>query len=177
MGMEILIAVGLSVLVAILGYQWVRNRYLASHRQKGGTGLSLSESVSVEPRVLLAKSEAALFNVLRLAVQDSYLVLAKLPLRHIVKLDTQDQSAKRGLFKSIQRMTLDFVLVHPGTLTAAWVIVLVDEVESEENEEGSSVDLLDALCHESGIDVLRLDAQTTYTIPQLVQRLGLAEEE
>ena len=85
---------------------------------------------SVISRPLLSKTEATLLNLIRLAVQDNYLVFAKLPLTSVISITEEEEAARRTILKSIRRVRVDVSLVHPGTLCSMKVIQFVEEEES-----------------------------------------------
>ncbi len=169
------LAVGLAIVTVVLLYQMVRT-WFAKRRRSHPTDLAaVPENVAVESRSLLTKEEATLYNLVHLAVRDGYLLLAKLPLRYLVKVRTEDDGARRALLRAIQKIHVDFVLVHPGTLVSAKV-VLIEENEGTD-QPMSQNRLVDTVLREAEIEVVRLQANTNYTVPQLAGLLGLATED
>ena len=159
------------VLLYRLGLLWI-------HYQKGSSGVvpsTLPENLSVEPRCVLTKSEASLFNLVSLAVQDSYLVLAKLPLRSLLKMTAGEDINERWMVKSIQKFVADFVLIHPGTLVPEKVVLLEDQ-NTNKVQPDDQQKILESLFHNAQVEIIRLELDRSYTVPQLTQLFGLEEE-
>ncbi|MCZ6800350.1 MAG: DUF2726 domain-containing protein [Nitrospirae bacterium] len=159
------------VLLYRLGLLWI-------HYQKGSSGVApstLPENLSAEPRCVLTKGEASLLNLVSLAVQDSYLVLAKLPVRTLVKMTAGEDISERWMVKSIQKLVADFVLIHPGTLVPEKVVFLEDHntnpVQPDDQQK-----ILESLFHHAQVEIIRLELDRSYTVPQLTQLFGLEEE-
>lgn len=135
---------------------------------------AVPDQIEVAPRAVLTTAEATIFNLLYLAARDSFLILAKVPLRSLVKLVTEDDTAKKMLARQLQKCTIDFVLLHPGSLTPAKIIMVDDRESLADRAAGQS--LVESLCREAHVDVIRLSPTATYTVPQLIGLLGLEEE-
>ena len=134
----------------------------------------LPDGTSVMSRPLLSKSEATLLNLVRLAVQDRYLVFAKLPVSSLVKVTEQNEETRRTLLKTIQPVRVDVALIHPGTLSSAKVIKFVSGEDSP-TQSNSRDRLVDAVLQAAGIEIIRLEPHSTYTVAKLVDMLGLGE--
>ena len=168
---QIVLGIMLTTITVILILQGFRRWHARKSKYLPGKITSLPPSLIVQPRLLFTKSEIALYNLIRLAVQDNYLVLAKLPMRKLIRVESQDDVDRRALFRIIQRVFLDFVLVHPGTRIPAWVI----QIEGTPNTPYETR-VVNVLFQRAGIDILRLKRETAYTLPQLVDLLRLNEE-
>lgn len=130
----------------------------------------------VSPRQILSSEEATLFNLVKLAAQEHFLVLGKLSLLQLVVFRENDEEARRSLMRNIQTLRLDVVLVHPGTRQAQTVIKFHKE------QEGSSAGnererLMETILKAAGIGLVGLSVDQTYSVEQLKGLLGLAEEE
>jgi hypothetical protein len=166
----VLVLVSLALLYR-LGLLWI-------HYQKGSSGVApstLAEYLSVEPRCVLTKSEASLFNLVSLAVQDSYLVLAKLPVKTLLKMTGGKDINERWMVKSIQNFVADFVLIHPGTL-APEKVVLLESQKTNEVQTDDQQEILESLFRRAQVEIIRLQLDRSYTVPQLTQLFGLEEE-
>ena len=137
---------------------------------------SESGETVVSSRPVLSSEEATLFNLVKLAVQDHFLVLGKLSLLQLVSFLDKDEEARRALMRNLQPIRLDMVLVHPGTRQAQTVIRF-----RQEKEESVMVDererLMETVLKAAGIGLVALSLAQTYSVEQLVGLLGLAEEE
>ena len=129
---------------------------------------------SVISRPLLSKTEATLLNLIRLAVQDNYLVFAKLPVTSVISITEEEEAARRTILKSIRAVRLDVALVHPGTLCSVKAIQFVEgEASSAQATDRDRV--VDSVLQAAGIEMVRLELHTTYTVAKLVDLLGLQE--
>ncbi|GJL54790.1 MAG: hypothetical protein NPIRA02_19220 [Nitrospirales bacterium] len=134
------------------------------------------ESLNVSTRPLLPHREASILNIVRLAVQDSYLVLAKLPLTSVLTIEKDDPAKWKAIMKAIQHIRLDLALIHPGTLQLEKVI-RITAAESSTTLTQEKDQLATAMLQSAGIATITLDANESYTIPQVLELLGLAEED
>ncbi|WP_447969432.1 DUF2726 domain-containing protein [Nitrospira sp. M1] len=134
------------------------------------------EQVSASTRPLFPNTEASIFNIVRLAVQESHLVLAKLPLSSVLTIEKDDREKRKAIMKILQHIRIDLALIHPGTLHLEKVIHIrgtnpsVTPVQEKEQ-------LVTAALQAAGITTITLDANESYTIPQVLALLGLAEED
>ena len=130
----------------------------------------------VSPRQIFSSDEATLFNLIKVAAQDHFLVLGKLSLLHLVSFLDKDEEARRAVMRNIQPLRLDVVLVHPGTRQAQTVIKFRKE------KDGSTVAdererLMETILKAAGIRLVALSPGEPYSLAQIVGLLGLAEEE
>jgi len=137
---------------------------------------SESGETVVNPRPVLSSEEATLFNLVKLAVQDHFLVLGKLSLLQLVSFLDKDEEARRAVMRNLQPIRLDVVLVHPGSRQAQTVIKF-----HQGKEESGPVDererLMETVLKAAGIGLVGLSLEQTYSVAQLVGLLGLAEED
>ncbi len=135
----------------------------------------LGERVTVKAHTLMDGGDVSMFNLLLLAVRDHFLLLSKIPLRSLVQLRVDDDSLKRGLAQTLRNVTVDFVMVHPGTrlpVKAIFVRKPGDDAMASSSQER----LVDAVFHEAGIEVIRIDQEGRYSVERLINLLGLDEE-
>jgi hypothetical protein len=135
-----------------------------------------SGDVVVTPRPVLSSEEATLFNLIGLAVQDHFLVLGKLSVLQLISFLDKDEDARRAVMRNLQSVRLDIVLVHPGTLQAQIVI------KFRQGKDGSAkVDererLMETVLKAAGIQLVFLALDRTYSVVQLTELLGLAQDE
>jgi len=129
-------------------------------------------SVSIRRQPLLNKEEAAFYNLLKLTVEDRYLVFAQVPVWCLVDVQAKDPKARATFFNTIALRRVDFVLVHPGTLATEKIIELDDPAAPATQKEGRNK-LIDGLFKEAGIALVRLKNPGSYTTPTLAAALGL----
>ena len=130
--------------------------------------------VSLRAQQLLTKGEAAFYNLLRLTVQDQYLVFAQVPVWCLVEVQSKDPKARAAFFNTIALRRVDFALVHPGTLATFKIIELDDPAVPAAQKEARNK-LIDGAFKEAGIPLVRLQNPGTYTAPKLAAALGLGE--
>ena len=131
--------------------------------------------VTLEPRSIMKTQEALLFNALHLIVRDQYLLLAKIPVRHLIQLDAGDNRARQALWYLTKNILADFVLLHPGSLIPEKVIF----VSSDDQESPSSnmpVGFVEDLLGRAQIGIVYLSSQQSYSVEELSEILGMGEE-
>jgi hypothetical protein len=128
--------------------------------------------VSLHAQPLLTKDEAAFYNLLRLTVQDQYLVFAQVPVWCLVDAQSKDPKARASILNQIALRRVDFVLVHPGTL-ATFKIIELDDPAIPPAQKARRNKLIDGVFKEAGIALVRLQKPGSYTAPMLAAALGL----
>ena len=129
--------------------------------------------VQLTPQAVMSHTDAVLYNVLRLVVQDQYLLFAQVPLW--VAIRTQDPRDRRAYLRQVAFRKLDFVLVHPGTLLAEKVI----QIRSPANDpqEQRQQETIRAAVQLAGVELVEVPADCTYTVAGLAAVLGLAPDD
>ena len=135
----------------------------------------LPPHVTLHPQPLLTDTELYLYNLLRLAVQDQYLVFTQVPLWSVVRVEAEG-SDRSQVLQRIALKRLDFVLVHPGSRLVEQVVQLEEEPPSH-LPQGDREEIIKAVVESAGIRFTTLPLHTSYTIPELVTLLGLADSE
>ena len=165
-----LIVLGFVVVVVLL------RRWRSKRRPVPGARIDgIEEQVSAMARPLMDGPDVSMFNLLLLAVREHFLLLPKIPLRSLVHLRVENDSVKRVLAQNLRNVTVDFVAVHPGTRLPVKAIFLrkpKDDAMASSPQER----LVEALLHQAGIEVIRLDQEARYSVEQLIDLLGLEEE-
>jgi hypothetical protein len=128
--------------------------------------------VSWHAQPLLTKDEAAFYNLLRLTVQDRYLVFAQVPVWCLIDVQSGDPKARASFLNRIALRRVDFVLIHPGTLATFKIVELDDPAVPPAQKEGRNK-LIDGVFKEAGIPLVRLKNPGAYTAPTLAAALGL----
>jgi len=134
----------------------------------------LPPGVTLRPQPLLTDTDLLLYNLIRLAVEDHYFVFARVPLWSVVSVEA-DGKARSQLLRQIALKQLDFVLVHPGTKAAEQVVLLEEDFPSQPHEVTRRQEIQSVL-QAAGITLTTLKPHTSYTVPQLAQLLGVADE-
>jgi hypothetical protein len=174
--LEGMLLLGLFGLLLLL---WARIRRRTADRTGGRMQPNTSPVLSgltLTPYPLLSETEAAFYNLLRLAVQDQFLVFAQVPVWRLVNIQTQDRQARSAFLNQVAFKRVDFALVHPGSRAVAKVVELRDAAPPSPQRQARDR-LLEAVCGEAGIELIRLDGQAAYTMPALAACLGLEPEE
>jgi hypothetical protein len=167
------------LIVAVAGAVFAVRRRRA-RLGKVATGAGTEEPViptglAVKPQPLLSKEEASFYNMLRLAVQDRYLVFAQVPLWCLVDAEAADRDVLKTFLNKIALKRADFVLVHPGTLNVAKIVEL--ETPDPPLQRQARDKLVNAVFAAAGLDLVRIRVDQSYTVPALAARLGLEDPE
>ncbi len=166
------VIVGAAVLL-----QWVWRRPVAAESLVGTLQSSEEvEEATVTPRALMSSEEATLFNMVKLAVQDYFIVLAKVPLIFLVTLEEKDEEAKKAVLRKIQQVRFDIVLVHPGTMQAQKVLHIRRPSSTNPKMENRQR-LVNTLLHAAGIERVDLDLEAAYSTDQIIELLRLSDDE
>ena len=131
--------------------------------------------VSLQAQPLLTKDEAAFYNLLKLTVEDRYLILAQVPVWCLIDVQSKDPKARATFLNRIALRRVDFALVHPGTLATFKIVELDDPAVPPAQKEGRNK-LIDGVFKEAGIGLVRLKNPGSYTAPTLASALGLGGE-
>jgi len=130
--------------------------------------------VTVKLQPIMTKTEAELYNLLRLTVQDRYLVLAQVPVWCLVEVLSANAASRRNFLEKISLKRVDCVLVHPGTLSVIKVVEFTPALTSSTQQKRHN--LLKAVFGKAGIPHVLIPTQTAYTVPALANLLGLEQE-
>ncbi len=136
---------------------------------------TLPPGVTVHPKPLLNDTDLMLYNLIRLAVEDRYLVFARVPLWSVVNIEAEGK-ARSQVLRQIALKQLDFVLVHPGT-SAAEQVVLLEEGYPPQPYELNRRREIQSVLQAAGITLTTLKSPTSYTVPQLAQLFGVGDDE
>lgn len=135
----------------------------------------LPPNVTLRPQPLLTDTDLLLYNLLRLAVEDHYLVFARVPLWSVVSVEAE-RTARSQVLRQIALKQLDFVLVHPGTKTVDHV-VLLEEGSPPQSHEVTRKQEIQSVLQAAGIASTILSPNMSYTVPQLAQLLGVSDDD
>ena len=135
----------------------------------------LPPGVTLRPQPLLTDTDLLFYNLIRLAVEDHYLVFARVPLWSVVSVEAEGK-ARSQVLRQIALKQLDFVLVHPGT-KAAEQVVLLEEGFPPQPHEVTRTREIQSVLQAAGITLTTLKPHTSYTVPQLAKLLGVGDDE
>ncbi|MBS0169282.1 MAG: DUF2726 domain-containing protein [Nitrospira sp.] len=123
---------------------------------------------------LLTDQEVQLYNLLRLAVEDRYLLFTQIPLWSIVDLRAPSGTAPAKTLRELAFTRATFVLVHPGSRLVEKV-VQVDPPVPHDAPDAAHDAMFDGALRAAGVQLVRLSPLHTYTVPGLVTVLDLAD--
>jgi Protein of unknown function (DUF2726) len=130
----------------------------------------------LRPQPLLGEKELLLYNVIRLAVEDRYLVFAQVPLWSFLAVEAEGESRLQVL-RHLALKRADVVLVHPGSRVVEQVVQF-EASQSKSDSSGESADReVQRSLQAAGIRVTMLDLQTSYTVQELERVLGMSDPE
>jgi hypothetical protein len=170
---NIFIVIGL--FIAFLGVLIWRLKVVSTNGPVRKEAFVLPPGVTLRPQPLLNATDLLLYNLIRLAVQDQYLVFARVPLWSVVNVEAEGQ-VRSQVLRQIALKQLDFVLVHPGTKVAEQVVLIEEGLPSQPQEVIRRREIR-SVVQAAGITLTTLNPHTSYTVPQLAQLLGVGPEE
>jgi hypothetical protein len=149
----------------------------ASRRSDGPRPLiELDPDTTVTLKPVLSETQARFYNLLRLAVEDRYLILAQVPLWCVVNVAMPENDARLPLRSRLALKRAAFVLIHPGTRQAEKVVDWKAEDGTEppgERKDG----LLEAVLKSAGVDLITIRAGDAHTVADLIELFDLGETE
>src|SRR5437879_13227190 len=164
---NVFIGLAVAFLVFLAFLVWQMRVYSSTTGSVGKETFVLPPGVTLRPQALLTHTELLLYNLIRLAVEDHYLVFARVPLWSVVSVDAEG-TVRSQVLRQIALKQLDFVLVHPGTKAAEQVVLLEDGFPSQPHEVSRRRDI-ESVLQAAGIALITLKPHTSYTIPKLAQ--------
>ena len=161
----------IALVMAVAG--WV----VASRRSNGPRPIvALDPDTAVTLKPVLSEAQARFYNLLRLAVEDRYFILAQVPLWCVVNVPMPENGARLPLLSQLALKRAAFVLIHPGTRQAEKVVDWQDEDGTEPpGERGDS--LLEAVLKSAGVQLISIRESATHTVADLVALFDLGETE
>ncbi len=166
----VLVGVVAAALVLLLWWS------LAASRKTGGQHSSfvLQPGVTITSAPLLTEAEAFLYNLMRMTVQDHYLVFAQVPLWSFVSVEAMGK-VRSQVLSHMALKRIDFVLVHPGSRQVEQVVQIEDASPRPHQVERQRV--IESVLDAAGIKLVKVRSKKFYTIPDLAGLLGLKAEE
>jgi hypothetical protein len=167
--------VSIVIVIALLGLLVWRLMGSSTTGPSEREAFVLPSDVTLRPQPLLTDTDLLLYNLIRLAVEDHYLVFARVPLWAVVGVEAEGKTRSQVL-RQIALKQLDFVLVHPGTKCAEQVVMLEDDFPPQPREVIRRQEIQSVL-QAAGITLTTLRPHTSYTVPQLAQLFGVSDDE
>jgi hypothetical protein len=130
-------------------------------------------AVVLRPQPLLGERELLLYNLIRLAVEDRYLIFTHVPLLSFLTVEAEGEP-RLEVLRHLALKRADVVLVHPGSRVVEQVVQWEDEAASTEEDarQGREVQ---RILHAAGIGVTILSLQPSYTVQELGRLLGISD--
>ena len=152
-------------------------RIVAAGRRKPGHSrlFHLPSGVTLRPRALVTDTQLLLYNLIRMAVQDRYLVFAQVPLWSILSVEGES-GLRTQVVRYIALKRVDFVLVHPGSRVVEQVVQLDDESQAESDDKVRRREVQN-IVQAAGIRFTTLNVRSTYTIQELERLLEVSDPE
>lgn len=157
------------VFLGSLAWESLRRRSTASLDPPPPVGLTFS------PKPLLTDHEARLYNLLRLAVEDRYLLFTQIPLWSLLDVRLPSGTPPVEMLRELALKRATFVLVHPGSRFVEKVVQVERPVPDTAN--GSRDNILESALCTAGIHMVTLSPSEAYTVSGLITLLDLAEPE
>ncbi|HJR75789.1 MAG TPA: DUF2726 domain-containing protein [Nitrospiraceae bacterium] len=145
-----------------------------AHAQRSTAAPALDTPVTLQP--LLTEAQARFYNLLRLAVEDRYLVLAHVPLWCVVNVPMRQSGTRLPFLSRLALKRATFVLVHPGTRLAEKVVEWKDEKEMEPSGGGADR-LLESVLKPAGVQVITIHAGDSHTVADIIALFKLGESD
>jgi hypothetical protein len=166
--------ISIAIVIAFLGFLVWRLKGSSATGPSGKEPFVLPSGVTLCPQPLLTDADLLLYNLIRLAVEDHYLVFARVPLWAVVSVEAEGKTRSQVL-RQIALKQLDFVLVHPGTRAAEQVVLLEEGFPPQPHEVIRRREIQSVL-QAAGITLTTLKPHTSYTVPQLAQLFGVGDD-
>lgn len=168
--MEVILA-GVIAVGAVVFLFWTRS---SSSGMVKGPGPVFPAGTKVTSSPLLTEQEVLLYNLIRLAVQDQYLVFSQVPLWAFVRIDAAGDVRVQA-FRQIALKRVAFVLVHPGTRQVEQVVQVEDIASRGSHDNRQRV--IESVLDGAGIKLVTLRVQRSYTVAALASLLGCEPDE
>ncbi len=162
---------GIGALVFLGSLAW---ETFGRRRVPGTSSGGLPSGMTFAAKPLLTDQEVQLYNLLRLAVEDRYLLFTQIPLWSLLDLRVPSGTPPVETLRELALKRATFVLVHPGSRLVEKV-VQVERPVAEDAQDGVPDSMFDAVFRAAGVQLIRLSPFHAYTVPGLVTVLDLAD--
>ena len=130
----------------------------------------------LRPQPLLGEKALLLYNLIRLAVEDRYLVFAEVPLLSFLAVEAEG-GARLEVLRHLALKRADLVLVHPGSRVVEQVVQFVEGASAVDSVDAPAGRDVQRILHAAGIRVTTLSVQPSYTVQELERLLGMSDSE
>ncbi|HEY5627147.1 MAG TPA: DUF2726 domain-containing protein [Nitrospira sp.] len=131
--------------------------------------------VSLKAQALLTDEQLRFYNLIRIAVEDRYLVFAQVPLWRIISVEAE-KNLQREVLRHLALKRVDFALVHPGSRVVEQVIQLDEEPVSDSGDQVRRREV-QRIVQAAGIRCTTLSPEPTYTVQELQRLLEFSDFE
>ena len=163
------------LIVAVLAFLSWRIFGGRSQTSPGPRPFVLPLGVVLRPKPFLGERELLLYNLIRLAVEDRYLVFAQVPLLSFLGIEAEGDS-RLEVLRHLALKRADVVLVHPGSRVIEQAVQFEEPSPTDPAVEGRGREI-QRMLHAAGIRVTTLDLRPNYTVQELERLLGMSEPE
>jgi hypothetical protein len=133
---------------------------------------ALINQVGLAAQPVLSRDELEWYNLIRLAVQDRYLVLSQVPLWVLVSMRGGDRSERATLMGRLALKRVGFVLLHPGT-GEIYKAIDIDIQQGRTAEQRRRDRLIAQVFAATRIEHVRLSPQDVLSVPVVAASLGI----
>lgn len=158
-------------LISLLAGLWLW-RGVGGRRQGRLDDQALINQVGLAAQPVLSREELEWYNLIRLAVQDRYLVLSQVPLWMLVSMRGGNRSERATLMGRLALKRVAVVLLHPGTgeiYKAVDIGIQQGRTAEQRRRDRLTLQVLTA----AGIDHVRLSSQDVRSVPVVATSLGI----
>lgn len=166
----------LGLMAAVPALSLWRTFFRRSRSSVPTTPFVLPFGAVLRPQPLLGQRELLLYNVIRLAVEDRYLVFAQVPLWSFLAVEAEGESRLQVL-RHLALKRADVVLVHPGSRVVEQVVQFEASQLKSDSSAASADREVQRILQAAGIRVTMLDLQPSYTVQELERVLGMSDPE
>ncbi|MGZ8382394.1 MAG: DUF2726 domain-containing protein [Nitrospira sp.] len=164
---------GIGALVFLGSLAW---ESFGRRRSPGSSSDGPPAGMTFVAKPLLTDHEVQLYNLLRLAVEDRYLLFTQIPLWSLLDLRLPSGTPPAETLRELALQRATFVLVHPGSRLVEKVVQVERQVPNDLSDE-SQDRMFESALRAAGVQLVRLSSLHAYTVPGLVTVLDLAEPE
>jgi hypothetical protein len=125
---------------------------------------------------MVGEKELLLYNLIRLAVEDRYLVFVQVPLLSFLAVDAEGE-ARLEVLRYLALKRADVVLVHPGSRVVEQVVQLEDGESATDPAGALPGRDVQRVLHAAGIRVTTLSLEPSYSVHELERLLGMSDQE
>ena len=137
---------------------------------------TLVKRVGLTAQPVLSREELEWYNLIRLAVQDRYLVLSQVPLWVLVTMRGGNRSERATLMGRLALKRVGFVLLHPGT-GEIYRAIDIDIQQGRTVEQRRRDRLIAQVFAATRIEHVRLSPQDVLSVPVVAASLGIESGE